>query len=550
MIDRLSRPALLLALTLAAPHPSRAADMPDVTPGVTPIAIDAARDRRPINPLIYGVNFATTDQLNDLNAPLNRSGGSSASLYNWAIDARNAGKDWFFESVACGPEIVDQHGDGFVAASKAAGAAPMLTIPMIGWVARLDEGRKKLASFSIGKYGLQENADLDGFADAGTGVTIDGTPISENDPTDAAQPDGPDDEKKWVRHLVDKWGAADHGGVAYYLMDNEPSYWSTIHRDVHPIGPHASEIADKVKLYSAMVKSVDPQAKVVAPEEWGWNAYRFSGFDQQFAADHGWTATPDRAKETKGMDYLPWLLTQWKAAGHPVDVVSVHFYPQGGEYSDTADDVSPAMQATRNRSTRDLWDPTYKDPTWINSVVALIPTLRHWVDTYYYPGTPIAITEYSWGGEKTMNGATAQADILGIFGREGLDMATRWITPATGSPTYLAMKLYRNYDDRKSAFGEVSVRAAVPDADRISAFAALRGADNALTIMVVNKQSSGPGKIHLALGGFAPQGKMELYQLADGHLNALPPGSYRGGAIDTALPAQSATLFVLHGAAN
>ena len=41
----------------------------------------------------------------------------------------------------------------------------------------------------------------------------------------------------------------------------------------------------------------------------------------------------------------------------------------------------------------------------------------------YYPGTPIGITEYNWGAEDHINGATAQADILGIFGREGLDMA-------------------------------------------------------------------------------------------------------------------------------
>ena len=31
-----------------------------------------------------------------------------------------------------------------------------------------------------------------------------------------------------------------------------------------------------------------------------------------------------------------------------------------------------------------------------------------------------------------MNGALAQADIFGIFGREGLDLATRWKTPSYG----------------------------------------------------------------------------------------------------------------------
>ena len=58
----------------------------------------------------------------------------------------------------------------------------------------------------------------------------------------------------------------------------------------------------------------------------------------------------------------------------------------------------------------------------------LIPRMKNWVATYY-PGTKIGITEYNWGAEGHINGATAQADILGIFGREGLDLATRWTTP-------------------------------------------------------------------------------------------------------------------------
>ncbi|MEI9933090.1 MAG: hypothetical protein WDM89_21795 [Rhizomicrobium sp.] len=123
------------------------------------------------------------------------------------------------------------------------------------------------------------------------------------------------------------------------------------------------------------------------------------------------------------MDYIPWLLSQWKTAGHPVDVVTVHFYPQGAEDSN---DDSQATQLLRNRSTRQLWDPNYTSESWINDKVELIPRMKDWISSYYYTGTPIGITEYNWGDEKKINGATTQADIYGIFGREGLDMATRW----------------------------------------------------------------------------------------------------------------------------
>ena len=134
---------------------------------------------------------------------------------------------------------------------------------------------------------------------------------------------------------------------------------------------------------------------------------------------------------------------------------TVHYYPQGGEFSD---DVSSAMQLRRNRSTRSLWDPAYVDETWINDRVQLVRRLRTWVNTYY-PGTATGITEYNWGAENHINGATTQADIYGIFGREGLDMAARWTTPASSTPTYKAMKMYRNYDGNRSTFGETSIAA-------------------------------------------------------------------------------------------
>ncbi len=51
--------------------------------------------------------------------------------------------------------------------------------------------------------------------------------------------------------------------------------------------------------------------------------------------------------------------------------------------------------------------------------------MRDWVKKSY-PGTKTAITEYNWGALDSMNGALAQADVLGIFGRERLDLATLW----------------------------------------------------------------------------------------------------------------------------
>ncbi len=129
--------------------------------------------------------------------------------------------------------------------------------------------------------------------------------------------------------------------------------------------------------YAGKIKTVDPSALVVGPEEWGWSGYTLSGFDQQYGSLHGWSNLPDRNNHG-GWDYLPWLLDQLRqnnlATGKRLlDIFTVHYYPQGGEFSN---DTSSAMQLRRNRSTRSLWDPNYVDETWINDRVQLVPRLR------------------------------------------------------------------------------------------------------------------------------------------------------------------------------
>src|SRR2546429_4946246 len=163
---------------------------------------------------------------------------------------------------------------------------------------------------------------------------------------------------------------------------------------------------------------------------------------------------------------MPWLLNQLRQRAtntnqRLLDYFTLHYYPQSGE---SGNDVSASMQLTRNRSTRSLWDTNYMDASWINSVVILIPRMKSWVAAYY-PGTKIGITEYNWGAESHINGATTQADIYGIFGREGLDMGARWTTPDPTTPTYKAMKMYRNYDGSKSTFADTSCYCTVPHPD-------------------------------------------------------------------------------------
>jgi hypothetical protein len=510
------------------------------------VTVDVAASRHAINPNIYGVAHATTAELTDLNSPLNRHGGNNTSRYNWQINADNRGNDWFYESIGESSAVAGERGDTFIAGARAANAQAMLTIPLIDWVARLGPNRSKLASFSIAKYGAQTGTDWQWYPDAGNGVRANGQMVVGNDPNDANVASTSAFQQGWVQHLVSTWGTNGAGGLRYYILDNEPSLWQSTHRDVRPVGATMDEIRNRMLEFGGKIKAVDPTALVVGPEEWGWSGYFYSGADQQYGAAHGWSALPDRAAHG-GADYLPWLLDQLRqqhaATGQRMlDVFTVHYYPQSGEFSD---DVSNAMQLRRNRSTRSLWDPAYVDESWIGDRVQLIPRLKGWVAAGY-PGTAIGLTEYNWGAENHINGATAQADIWGIFGREGLDMAARWATPAATSPTYKAMKLYRNYDGNKSAFGDVSVAASAPNADTLAAFAAERSLDGALTVILISKSLTGTTPATVNLANFVPSTAAQVWQLtAANAITRLSDVAVAAHSIMMTLPAQSVTLLVV-----
>jgi hypothetical protein len=529
------------------------------TGGPVAITVNAQLNRHAISPQIYGTAFASATQLQDLNFTMNRSGGNSETSYNWLINAHNHAADWYFESLPDSPSTPGASTDSFVSASKSGGAQAMVTIPMIGWAPKIgtngQNGDGRLASYSIAKYGPQTGSDSQWFADAGNGIGTNSAThtswlITTNDPNDANVPVDSTFEQGYVQHLMNAWGNSTNGGVKYYLMDNEHSLWHSTHQDVHPVGTTMQEIRDRILDYASMVKSNDPNALVCGPEEWSWPGYLYSGYDQQWSGQNkNWNPAnyPDR-NANGGWDYMPWLLNQLhqhdtNTGVRLLDYFTLHCYPAEGNVGTSAADAATVQ--LRNQSTRQFWDPTYTDPSWINSIIVLIPRMKSWV-TNYYPGTKTGVTEYNWGAENNISGATAQADILGIFGREGLDLSTRWTTPDVSTPTYKAMKIYRNYDGSKSTFGDTSVSATGPNPDYVAAFAATRSVDGALTIMAINKQIGSNTPAMITLTNFLPAGTAQVWQLTSANaISRSSDISFTGGTLSNTLPAQSVTLFVL-----
>src|SRR4029078_2560689 len=113
---------------------------------------------------------APSGQPKPLTAPLTREGGKTASRYNWQLNADNRGQDWYFESIAEASATAGQRGDDFVVNSRAGNAEPMITVPIIEYVAKVGSNRSKLASFNSNIYGAQDACDWQWFPQACNGM--------------------------------------------------------------------------------------------------------------------------------------------------------------------------------------------------------------------------------------------------------------------------------------------------------------------------------------------------------------------------------------------
>jgi hypothetical protein len=311
-------------------------------------------------------------------------------------------------------------------------------------------------------------------------------------------------QDEWVHHLVSRFGP---GGVRYYAMDNEPDLWSSVHTDVHPARMGYDDMLANFEEYATMVKEQAPQASVLGPDVSGWESYFYSDLDR--GSDN--YATHADSKAHGDQPFLAWWLQQVAAAdkkrgSRSLDLLDVHYYPQGqGVYSDASD---PDTQQRRIQSVRSLWDTTYQDESWIATNVMLIPRLKQWI-AQDYPGTGLAISEYSFGGEKDASGAVAEAEALGVFGREGVDLAAYWTYPPPDSPPGAAFRLYRNFDGHGATFGDRSVRA-TSGSSELAAFASKHSDTGEVDVVLANESLSATTSVSLSLSGALPRSATEF----------------------------------------
>ena len=266
-----------------------------------------------------------------------------------------------------------------------------------------------------------------------------------------------------------------------------------------------------------------------------------------------------------GNDLLPWWLNEvyWqdKIAGtRSVDLFDIHAYP---DTPDTSGFTLAKKQALATRIYRDYWDPKYVSESgsinqpWATQIQPKktipfrIPRMRAIANTIY-PGTPLAMTEWSAAvaGESDFSTALGDADAYGILGRERAYLASRWVTPDPANPNYQAIKLYRNYDGQHHSFASTSVSATHnTSANLFSSYAAVDPAGKTLTLMVLNKAPGTVVNAQFALNGFTPS-QVTTYTLSKKNPTTIVASSTQAWTPSLSLPAYSATLLVITGSTS
>jgi hypothetical protein len=558
------------------PEPSAlaaaAADETPLVPSIHPaakavtITIDALANRHAISPYVYGFAYPNSAaDITDSGATEVRWGGDATSTYNWQLETYSAANDWYYEDFAASGFNNGSDGSStqFITDVKNAGAAPLMTMVMLPWVAQSPETSVTQGgtdnyhwSYSVATFGAQCSVDPYN-TDAGDGLKTDcSTPVTTNAATTAYYPLLDDSSQTcpgatcvyrntWAAALATAFGSAPH----FYDMDNEIEIWGSTHRDVHPQPSGYDELRDTFIAESRALKGWDPAAIRFGPITCCWWFY-WNGANGNDKSAHA------------GIDFDPWWLNEvyWQdqiAGTRSLDVFDLHAYP---DTPDTSSWTLAKKRALALRIFRDYWDPTYVSESpdinqeWTTfiqpnkTIPFRIPRMRA-IANMIYPGTPMSFTEWNAAiaGESDFSTALGDADAYGILGRERMYLASRWTAPVNTNPNYQALKLYRNYDGQHHTFAATSVSDTNnASANLFSSYAAVDPTGKTMTVMVLNKAPGTTYNVQFAVNGFTPS-QVTAYTLARKKPTTIVASATKAWPSSMTFAPYSATLLVVTG---
>ncbi len=548
----------------------------------------------PVSPYVYGVNQFAAWQSTTKWGVL-RWGGDSFTAWNWTNDFSNSGSDFCFWQGGEGG------GSGLAGALTASafpsvptdesnGIASLVTVPILGSVA---------SSAVTNNVWSGSNPPCPGSPSCGSG-TPNGTAANvgnldfvSTDPSSAAfvanhaakggafcacasggtcssgcavNATGAVYEDEFVNYLKVTYGSG--SAPILFSLDNEPNYWPATHPELWPhtgtpgCGTSGTVTFDDVvsrnTTFATAIKAAWPAAKVFGPVV------------AQDGIIYGGDYQDPNLPTTFTDYYLGKMAAASVSAGKPLlDAYDVHYYTSGGS-------TSQCVQVPRM-----FWDPNFEDfsASDTDSIDFGWAGQNDYFDTNLYPRRMIprllaqianaysgesaaapglSFSEYDPGCETVIEGGIAEADLLGVFGREGVYAATAWplksITSGGKLTNYLvaAYDLYRNYDGHGAVVGDTAAYAQTSDVENTSIYAFVHSGDaGAVELVAINKDTMAmAATIQIASAPGLTGAK--AYELGDGEAGVVAAGgaptlSCSGGSctVGWLMPPLSATTIEL-----
>jgi hypothetical protein len=472
----------------------------EVPPSTVTLTVHVAEGRHAISPLIYGINPHAGIVCGDASAKygLCRLGGHPWSTYNWENNASNAGIDNCAQNdAALGASNTPGAGvTSVVAAAQAAGSATLVTIPILDYVAA-DKTPGTASPDCSGDVRKSANYLTTRFKTnrATKGAALSSTP----DTTDAFV-----NQDEFVSFLASQAGAA----KVLFALDNQPDTWFGDQPAVHPDKATYAEVVQRNVEYATMLRNVWPTAEVT-----GYVGYGYYGFQTLQDA-------PDAAG--KGM-FLDYYLTQMSAASTTagkrlIDYLDLHWYSEAiGAGQRVLGDVStPDLATARMQAPRSLWDNKFIEKSWITdstgAPISLIPWLNKLIANDY-PGTKLAISEWSFGGGNDVSGAIAATDTLGIFGVQNVGLAAYVSSSTSDQFVSAAFSAFRNYDGAGAGFGDTSVSATTNSVAFAPVYASVDSSDPDRVVLIAINRSDSALPTTLNVDHTASYVSAQVYQL-------------------------------------
>ena len=549
----------------------------------------------PVSPYVYGINaFGIWEKTTKWG--LAREGGDATTAWNWTNNYSNSGADYcFWEGQNTGGgalagEITSAQAGFPISTAQSLGVAYLVTAPIVDHVSAAFSNNTGINNLCPGQTPNCSSGNANGL-DVNSG-NLD---FASTDPTSAAfvgnsaskpggnyctcQPGGtcatgcaPSTtgtvyEDEFVNYLKVNYGSG--ASPIFMMLDNEPNYWPSTHPEIWPytgtLGCGTSgtvtfdDIVTRNTTYATAMKKAWPQTKIFGP------VVAQDGII--YAGDYN-----DPNLPTPFTDYyLGKMAANSVTAGTPlIDAFDVHYYTSNAS-------TSQCVQVPRM-----FWDPNFTDfsASATDSIDYGWSGPNNYFDTNLYPrqmiprllgkiatayGTKTAapglsFSEYNPGCETQIEGGVAEADLLGVFGREGVFAATAWpLQTITNGSNQLenflvaAYDLYRNYDGKGSVVGDTTVAASTSDVEHTSVYAFAHSTDSSRVDLVAINKTNAALPVTIDIASAPALTEATLYELAAAKTGVVaasgsPPTVTCAACNCTfsyTLPAMSATTLVL-----